>query len=148
MFNNLFSKLKINLLYLKNNLLFFFRLIKFTFLINIFYFIITYNCLVQTNNSIFLYNFINDIFFYINLNYSLFLFLVFYYTLSIKSLLFKKFQNIANPSKNKFLIANTVNKKNFNNLLLSFNYYMVNLESIKSILNYVYSLYIFYIKYS
>jgi hypothetical protein len=149
MFNSFLNKLKTNLLYLKNNVLFFLKLIKFTFLINIFYFSFIYSCLVQTNSSnTFIGGLVYGFFLFISVNYSLLLFLLFYYTLSVKSLLFKKIQNITSFKKNKFLVTNnSIGKKNFNNILLSFNYYVLGLEFIKSILSYIYSLYFFYVKY-
>lgn len=148
MFNDFFNKLKTNLLHFKNNLLFFFRLVRFTFLLNIFYFFIIYSYLIQLGNNIVPYSFINNFFLIINVNYSLFLFIVFYLSLSLKSLLIKKVQNMSNFRKNKFLINSRENKKNFNNILLSLNYYTLNLEFIKSTLSYVCSLYFFYIKYT
>jgi hypothetical protein len=148
MFNDFFNKLKTNLLHFKNNLLFFFRLVRLTFLLNIFYFFIIYSYLIQLGNNIVPYSFINNFFLIINVNYSLFLFIVFYLSLSLKSLLIKKVQNMSNFRKNKFLINSRENKKNFNNILLSLNYYTLNLEFIKSTLSYVCSLYFFYIKYT
>ena len=146
MFNNFLNRLKINLLFLKNNLLFFFKSIKLTFLTNIIYFFVLYNCLVQISDNIFLYNFIGNFFLFISVNYSLLLFLLFYYVVSVKSILLEKSQNTFNSKKKSFLTTSSNNSiKNFNNILLPFNYYISNLEFVKSILSYFYRLCLFYI---
>ena len=147
MFNSIFKEIKKNILYMKNNLLVFIKLIKFDYIINIVYFIIMYDFLTYIDkNSTFIYSFLSQFFSYLNPLYNLFTFLLFYFLISIRSIVLLIFKNNFKSSNTKFDVKkvyfnsnNYLTNNNYNGILLQLLYSIYNIVSFKVVFSYLMS---------
>lgn len=156
MFNSIFKEIKENVLYMKNNLLVFIRLVKFDYIISIVYFFIIYDFLIYVNKtSAFAYYFVNQIFYYINPFYNLFIFLLFYFLISIRGIIVILFKNSSKFNDKKFNIIkvyfnynNYLVNDNYNNIIISLFYTMYNIISFKVVLSYLIDWYFAFFRYT
>ena len=156
MFNSIFKEIKKNILYMKNNLLVFIKLIKFDYIINIVYFIIMYDFLTYIDkNSTFIYSFLSQFFSYLNPLYNLFTFLLFYFLISIRSIVLLIFKNNFKSSNTKFDVKkvyfnsnNYLTNNNYNGILLQLLYSIYNIVSFKVVFSYLMSWYSIFFKYT
>ena len=147
MFNSIFKEIKKNILYMKNNLLVFIKLIKFDYIINIVYFIIMYDFLTYIDkNSTFIYSFLSQFFSYLNPLYNLSTFLLFYFLISIRSIVLLIFKNNFKSSNTKFDVKkvyfnsnNYLTNNNYNGILLQLLYSVYNIVSFKVVFSYLMS---------
>ena len=132
---------------MRNSLLVFIKLVRFDYIINFVYFFVIYNCLTcVSKNDVLVYPFLNQIFYYINPLYSLSVFLLFYFLISIKNIIIILLKNNLKSNESKFNIKkidfNTnyyLASNNYNGILLQLSYTLYNVISFKVVITYLVS---------